>query len=599
MLRIQTAKILFLILTLAAINYAQTTAFNYQGKLSDAGNPANGNYQMQFALFDALANGNQVGATVSISDVAVSQGIFAVPLDFGAGAFPGADRFLEISVRRNANENYVTLSPREQINTTPQAIRSRSAETADNAVQLGGVAASEYPTTQSISNTFINNGNNSPSNLGGAPQDASFNISGDGIIGGSLAVGTAAPEAGVKLDVTGNSVFRTANGDIKVGTPNGETGITFNGTNRADLRFDGTFFRLAAGNGLSVPAQQGFVLSTTGNAALGTLPNPNYRFDIFGGVRSFDNVSNQFVVQTTGGTNAWARFYMRTPNRSWFIGSSQNFVGDQFYLFDETSNQSRMTVQPNGGAISFPFGDVGIGVTPQAGIKLDVSGVGRFITPNGVINLGTPNTETGMSIIGTNRADVRFNGATLTLAAGNGIGVPANTGISVTTSGNVGIGTVNPTTKFEVVGTTKTGVLQITGGSDLAENFETADDVKPGMIVAIDTANHGRLILARGAYNRRVAGVVSGANNLSAGMILPNLNPDEKGLPVALSGRVWVYADATKNPIKAGDLLTTSEREGYAMKVTKHKKANGAIIGKAMTELEKGTGLVLVLVTLQ
>lgn len=592
-MKFQRNIFVFLILfVFAAAISAQTTAFNYQGKLTDAGSPADGNYLMQFKLFDALSDGTQIGATLTDVAVTVTDGVFNTPLDFGAGAFTGADRFLEISVKRNAGENYVVLTPREPIRSTPLAIRSKSAENADNADQLGGVAASEYVTNTTVGGSFIRNDN-------AVTQTANFNISGDGIIGGNLAVGTTVPEVGFNLDVTGNSVFRTPNGNINLGTPNGETGITFRGTNRADLRFDGTFLRLVAGNGLTVPNQQGFVLSTNGNAGIGTTPNSNYRLDILGGVRSFDNISTQFVAQTTGGTNSWARFYMRTPNRSWFIGTSQAFSGDQFYLFDETSNQSRMTIQPNGGAISFPVGDVGIGVAPQAGFKLDVGGVGRFITPNGNISLGTPNSETGISIVGTNRADLRFNGTVLTLAAGTGTTVPGNTGISVNISGNVGIGTTNPTTKFEVVGTTKTGILQITGGSDLAENFEISGDIKPGMIVAIDSGNPGKLILSRGAYNRQVAGVVSGANNLAAGMILPDLTENGKSLPVALSGRVWVYADATKSAIKAGDLLTTSETAGYAMKVTKFKKANGAIIGKAMTELKSGTGLVLVLVALQ
>ena len=68
-------------------------------------------------------------------------------------------------------------------------------------------------------------------------------------------------------------------------------------------------------------------------------------------------------------------------------------------------------------------------------------------------------------------------------------------------------------------------------------------------------------------------------------------------MPVALSGRVWVYCDATRNPIQPGDLLTTSATPGHAMKVTNHTKAQGAIIGKAMTRLKSGRGLVLVLVT--
>lgn len=111
---------------------AQTTAFNYQGKLTDAGNPANGNYLLQFKLFTAAAGGAQIGATVSDVAVTVSQGIFTTQLNFGAGAFPGADRFLEISVRRNSGETYTTLSPRQQIASSPYAIRTLSAALADS-----------------------------------------------------------------------------------------------------------------------------------------------------------------------------------------------------------------------------------------------------------------------------------------------------------------------------------------------------------------------------------------------------------------------------------------------------------------------------------
>jgi hypothetical protein len=176
---------------------------------------------------------------------------------------------------------------------------------------------------------------------------------------------------------------------------------------------------------------------------------------------------------------------------------------------------------------------------------------------------------------------------------------PADYAMMITDAGNVGIGTINPTQKLEVVGTTKTGILQITGGSDLAENFEFTETVKPGMVVAIDPRKAGKLVIARGEYNRAVAGVISGANDLAAGMVLPDLKDNENSMPVALSGRVWVYADATRNPIEPGDLLTTSATPGHAMKASNHKRAQGAIIGKAMTGLESGKGLVLVLVSLQ
>jgi hypothetical protein len=70
-------------------------------------------------------------------------------------------------------------------------------------------------------------------------------------------------------------------------------------------------------------------------------------------------------------------------------------------------------------------------------------------------------------------------------------------------------------------------------------------------------------------------------------------------MPVALVGRVYVWADASTDPIEPGDLLTTAERPGHAMKVKDHERATGAILGKAMTGLSEGQGLILTLVTLQ
>ena len=70
-------------------------------------------------------------------------------------------------------------------------------------------------------------------------------------------------------------------------------------------------------------------------------------------------------------------------------------------------------------------------------------------------------------------------------------------------------------------------------------------------------------------------------------------------MPVALTGRVYCKADASAGSIEPGDLLTSSSTPGHAMKVTNYAEAPGAIIGKAMNSLEKGQGLILVLVNLQ
>jgi hypothetical protein len=152
---------------------------------------------------------------------------------------------------------------------------------------------------------------------------------------------------------------------------------------------------------------------------------------------------------------------------------------------------------------------------------------------------------------------------------------------------------------LKVDGIGSVGVLEITGGLDLAENFEVEVQAKPGMLVVIDPETTGRLSISRGAYNRRVAGIISGANSLAAGMVLSNPDGGKNSMPVALTGRVWVYCDATRHAISPGDLLTTSTTPGHAMKVMSFARAQGAIIGKAMTALTKGRGLVLVLVSLQ
>ena len=120
---------------LAGGGAAQTTAFNYQGKLTDAGNLASGNYDMQFKLFDTVTvgTGTQQGSTVTVSSVSVSNGGFSVQLDFGATVFDGSARFLETGVRSAGSPNpYTVLSPRQAINSTPYAVNAR---------QLGGLAA--------------------------------------------------------------------------------------------------------------------------------------------------------------------------------------------------------------------------------------------------------------------------------------------------------------------------------------------------------------------------------------------------------------------------------------------------------------------------
>jgi carbonic anhydrase/acetyltransferase-like protein (isoleucine patch superfamily) len=143
----------------------------------------------------------------------------------------------------------------------------------------------------------------------------------------------------------------------------------------------------------------------------------------------------------------------------------------------------------------------------------------------------------------------------------------------------------------------------IVTGADLAERFTVTDGSKqaiPGYVMAIDTEHPGALVVSRKAYNRAVAGIVSGAGGVNTAMLLGQEGTLADGdVAVAITGRVYCYADADGGAIAPGDLLTTAELPGHVMKAQDYERAQGAIVGKAMTPLAEGQGLVLVLITLQ
>jgi hypothetical protein len=331
---------------------AQTTSFNYQGRLTDGGNPANGSFQMQFKLFDALAGGTQIGSALTDVPVTASNGAFSARLDFGSAPLTGANRWLEIAVRRNSGESYVTLSPREQIASSPYAVRTVSAAMADDSQKLGGLDASNYVTPTNGGTSFIRNQNTQQ------PSSA-FNISGNGTVGGNLVVGPNT--SGAKFGVS-SSTNNAGNNTAMFEAPS-------IGSNASHIHFGSTgdwYIRSATSTGKVV------IQDTGGGVAIAnTVPTAGYKLDVGGPIKSFGDTTH-IVAQTTGGTNSWARFYARSNSQSWFLGTSQNFNGNQFYIADETFGATRLSIQPNNGPVSV-FGNLSQPSTSKGLPKLILS----------------------------------------------------------------------------------------------------------------------------------------------------------------------------------------------------------------------------------
>jgi hypothetical protein len=141
--------------------------------------------------------------------------------------------------------------------------------------------------------------------------------------------------------------------------------------------------------------------------------------------------------------------------------------------------------------------------------------------------------------------------------------------------------------------------VSISGG-DCAEDFEVADDpnlAPPGTVMVLD--EQGALRPSCGAYDRKVAGVLSGAGDFRPGIVLNKRQAPGRRLPLALVGRVFCRVDAQSAPIEVGDLLTTSSVPGHAMKAGDPLRAFGAVIGKALRPLAEGSGLIPILIALQ
>jgi hypothetical protein len=195
----------FLFSGLASVSFAQApvgTAFTYQGRLTDGGAPATGNYDLEVKLFDAGTAGTQVGSTVTLTNVMVSNGLFTASLDFGA-VFGGSQHFLEIGVRPGGSSGaFTVLVPRQELTPVPNAAF------ASNATTIAGLTCTSGQVAKWIGSRWTC-GADDDTNSGGTVTNVT---AGAGLSGGTISSsGTiAVATGGITSTMIGNGAVGSA-----------------------------------------------------------------------------------------------------------------------------------------------------------------------------------------------------------------------------------------------------------------------------------------------------------------------------------------------------------------------------------------------------
>ncbi len=502
------AAAVFALLGLAGVapSFAQTpmdTHFTYQGRLTNSGSPANGTFDFECKLFLDAAGTTQTGPTVTLTNIAVTNGLFTLAPDFGA-QFTGSKNFLSIGVSPAGAGTYTPVGPLQEIAASPVSLFSMApfatvGGTNDISYKLGSVGIGRDP------GSIIG----IPFGLDVDAKLIRLGMNSNG--GGSLVIGNNAGDNKVYLEMYNSTNDGSAAESLITG---------FGGTNMPRLTINSTTTTMSGNLGLGTSSPTARVDARATGTGTGVYGYTNTGIGVYG-----------FCTSTTAGTAVYAD-------------------GAQYGVYAKS------------------YAGTGAAVYAQ--------------------------NDSGNALIAVNNASGYASLAGQSNNAG-GFG-----GYFYNAAGGVALW---------VNGVTQTKALQILGGADVAEPFDVSASasapeqaIEAGMVVSIDPDRAGDLRLADRPYDTKVAGVISGANGLAPGMVLKS-EGDSKAdgkHPVAMTGRVWVWCDAAAGgAVRPGDRLTTSATPGHAMRVDESARTNGAVIGKAMTELKEGRGLVLVLVNLQ
>jgi len=544
---------------LGANGQAQTTNFTYQGSLTISGTLANGSYDLQFKLYDQLSGGALQGSpsTVTVSGVTVTAGVFTVELDFGAVAFPGAARFLEIGVRPAGSGGFTTLSPRQQLSSTPYAIRSLSAASADTA-------------TTATSATSAANFSGSLSGDVTGTQGATVVSLVGGVTASNVASGATAANNATDANTPGTIVKRDTSGNFTAGTITA-TGFSGGGANLTNLN--------------------------ASNLSSGTLPDARLSSNvatlsgdqIFTGNKAFAGLNGLVAtgMEDSGSipaTGAGVRMM-------WYPGKYAFRAGKAIGTEWDDANVG--------------IGSVAIGVNTKAsfnfavamGISATSSGnsslaIGNTITASGAnaVALGTFSTASGLASVAIGASNQTSGDYSVALGQSNQ--ASGNNSVALgryaSTNGKQGSFVFNDSDSNSTFSSSQDNQFNVraAGGYRLFASGDTSDETKPGLFINGTTGNtqiNGNLSVS-GTLSANVVGTATSATNFT-GSLTGDVTGTQSATVVSTVGGV------TASNVASGATLANNATSGNtANAIVKRDAAGNFTAGTITASAFSGSG---------
>ncbi len=576
--KIMKIKSFIAALAFATLCVAQTlavaplgTAFTYQGRLTDGAQAANGNYDFIFSLMDSATNGTVIGVPMSKQNTTVHDGYFTVELDFGANAFDGAPRWLDMIVRTNCNclGGYTTLAPRQPLTSAPYALFAAKAAQASTATSA--TTATSAATANSVA----------WANITGVPANFADAIDNDTTY-------TAGP--GLSLSSNQFSVSYSGNGNANTAArgDHGHFGGNWNGTSSGfglvvvnnSTTGTGLYAQQGTGSGVSVPfgykaaiwgeASQGDAVYGASAAAYGSglsgyathATQPN--FGVYGQSDSQLGKGVFGIANSLSGTNNCGVF-----GQSYSTNGGCGVLGRLIYGSTNTTK------------INYPAGVFGeahdrYGVVGFSDNYAGVSGHSANSTGVSGVSSGNKPGVDGTSVSGPGLSGTSLMGNPIEAWGWSGLFQVSRVFYVNSGGGVYAKGSFYP------------------NGADFAEMLPAQSAVEPGDVLII--GEDGKLARSSRPYQESVAGVHATQPGLVGGA---HDGADLTGkIPLAVVGVVPVKVTSENGQIKPGDKLTTSSTPGHAMKADRHAEI-GTVIGKALKPLEGDRGVIEILVILQ